>query len=339
MSSPNHFISVHKMWPWDAPALHRGGGAFWVCSLARSFEHETIVQLFTACGICVPSNVAPTPVRMSRAFFFASQSFVRILWSCYKSFSSIWPLRWTPGPPCLPDPSQGSSPFHLQNPTRRFLNRWTGGVSERGERWEQNRRRWQKRKGVSSGRKEGGDVKSEPRGAVMIGAVLTRPACAMPCVRWTTGFGENGPHSAGFTQMLASAPHPSRLWQRAGSEEGPPQEKEIGIWYPIINRPNKWRKKAPAKLLTSVTVFIGRNISNKGVISSQLWPWNSIWREANETTPGSKTCLLEKEPYLFSGLPEHMKDSTIMFSFGLKMEIWTEKDYFLLKFIKSKYQI
>lgn len=101
-----------------------------------------------------------------------------------------------------------------------FFNRWTEGVSERGERWEQNRRRWQKRKGVSLRRKEGGDVKSEPRGAVMIGAVLARPTCAMPYVRWTAGFGKNGPHSAGFTQMLASAPHSSRLWQRAGERRG-----------------------------------------------------------------------------------------------------------------------
>lgn len=77
-----------------------------------------------------------------------------------------------------------------------------------------------KGKGVSLGRKGGGDVKSEPRGAVMIGAVLARPACAMLCVCWTTGFSKKGPHSAGFTQMLASAPHSSRLWQRAGERRG-----------------------------------------------------------------------------------------------------------------------
>jgi len=51
--------------------------------------------------------------------------------------------------------------------------------------------------------------------------------------------------------------------------------------------------------LTSVTVFIGRNISNKGVISSQLWPWNSIWREANEILQALKHVYLKRSHIFF----------------------------------------
>lgn len=65
---------------------------------------------------------------------------------------------------------------------------------------------------------KGGDVKSEPRSAVLIAPVLATasrgPARVSLCserVRWTAGFRKKGPHSAGSPQMLALVARSSGL--------------------------------------------------------------------------------------------------------------------------------
>lgn len=195
------------------------GGASWVCSFVRSFEPETIVQLLIARG-----TWPPPPTERVEAFSFPKHCphfmiLLQVIFIYLTSSADSWttmPLRFSINLSALRDLHR----FMYTIQTRRFFNCWTGGESERGERWEWNRRRWQKRKAVSLARKEGGDVKSEPPSAVMIGAALARPVRVLPCVHWTTGFGKKEPHSAGFAQMLASAPHSSRLWQRAGERRG-----------------------------------------------------------------------------------------------------------------------
>lgn len=194
----------------------RGFMSLFICEIIRTGDNSSAVHCMW--------NVAPTPNRTSRGFFFskALSAFYDLVASHFHlsdllgglldhHASSVFNKSFCP---------RDLLRFIYTIQTRRFFNCWTGGESERGERWERNRRRWQKRKGVSLARKGGGDVKSEPPSAVMIGAVLARPARVLPCVRWTAGFGKKGPHSAGFAQMLASVPHSSRLWQRAGERRG-----------------------------------------------------------------------------------------------------------------------
>ncbi len=194
----------------------RGFMSLFICEIIRTWDNSSAAHCTW--------NVAPTPNRTSRGFFFskALSAFYDLVASHFHlsdllcglldhHASSVFNKSFCP---------ERSSPFYVHNPNRRFFNCWTGGESERGERWERNRRRWQKRKAVSLARKEGGDVKSEPPSAVMIGAALARPVRVLPCVRWTAVFGKKGPHWAGFAQMLASAPHSSRLWQRAGEQRG-----------------------------------------------------------------------------------------------------------------------